>query len=117
MGVGHQVDPLAVPAQKEQELDDEGVHRDQVVHLLLENRDVEAELVGPVVEVGPVEGIFLGAEQPVEPLLGTVEGDGVFLRIALGHVLEPEMVVEMPVQERAVHVQQHGVYQVPVDGQ
>ena len=101
-------------AQIEQELGDERVHRDQVVDLLFEHRDVEPELIGPVVEVGPVERVLLGAEHPVQPLLGRLVAHAVLLRVALGHMLEPEMVVEMPVQKRPVHVQKHRVDQVPI---
>ena len=109
VGVGDQHQAPARGAHCVQEVEHVWMHRDQVVHLLLELRDVEAELARPVVHTVPVEralGFFVARHQ-----LGLrgLEGERVFLGVAPRHVLQPEVVVVVQVEQRAVHVEQHGV--------
>ena len=53
------------------------------------------------------------AEQRQQLGFGQFKADPVVLGIALGQVFEPEVVVEVQVEQGAVHIQQHGVDGVP----
>ena len=56
-----------------------------------------------------------GVKAVVEPALGRFQGDMLALGVTQGNVFEPEMIVEMQVQQRPVQVQQHAVDGGPLD--
>src|SRR5690606_33767162 len=93
-----------------------GANGDQVAHLPLQLGDVELQLLAPVVDAVPVEGAPLGVEQggQLRPRGGPVEA--VALGVAGRQVLLPEVVVEVEVEQGAIHVEQDGVDGAPVEG-
>lgn len=55
MGVGDQHTPFARTLQQIQKLCDMRVHRDQVVDLLLQQRDIQAQFAAPVIDAVPIQ--------------------------------------------------------------
>jgi hypothetical protein len=50
----------------------------------------------------------------VQPPTGILKLQTSLLRIALRHQIEPEMGIEVQVKQGAVHIQQHGIYGLPI---
>src|SRR5579859_5158849 len=107
VGVGDQHQALAQGPHLPQELLRVGQHLDQVLHLPLQGHDVHVQLPGPVLQGIPGERALHSPETRHERLQGGLGRQAVALAEAQRQVLQPEMVVEMQVQERAVHVQEN----------
>ena len=82
-------------------------------HFALQLRDVQRQLATPEVDAVPVERALLGDEARRERRAGCLQRQRVTLGVALGHDFQPEIVIEAQVEQRAVHVEQHGVDFVP----
>ena len=115
MGVGHQHDALAVAAQRLEEVRHVRVHVDEVGDFLLQAGDVELQFARPVIHAVPVQRAGLGAVDVGEAAARHGRRQAVALGIADGDMLLPEMVVEMQVEQRPIHVEEDGVEAVPVD--
>ena len=76
--------------------------------------DGHAEGIGPIIQAVPVEGAAVQVKQIHQAGFGLGMADVVFLRIGQWHVLQPEEVIEVQVQQGAVHIQQDGINLVPV---
>ena len=77
--------------------------------LAVERGDIDPQFPAPVVDAIPVERALLGGKHRFELLLGGNDGDRIRSRIFAGHQLAPEMIVEPEIEDRAVHVEQHGI--------
>jgi hypothetical protein len=115
MGVGDQHCPTSRGAHRVEELDHVGMHRDQVFDLLFQQRDVEVELLAPVVDAVPGHRALDRAGALGKHGTRVGERQRVTLGVTPRHVLEPEVVVEMQIEQRAVHVQQQRADLLPVD--
>ena len=116
MGVGDQDAPLAERGQSLQELHHMRMDRDQMLDLTLEQYQIQPQLTAPVVDAIPFErsrDVAIAGQQ-----LGTgrLERQAARLAIAARDVFEPEMVVEVQIEQGAVHVEEDGVDPGPVDG-
>ncbi|MFO1467299.1 MAG: DEAD/DEAH box helicase [Steroidobacteraceae bacterium] len=115
MCVGDQHAPLAERVQAGQELLGLRQELDLFVHAALDVRDVEPEFAAPVVDAIPVERAHGGAELRREDLAGTRRRETVRARVVRRHQFLPEPGVEAQVEQRTVHVEQHGIDARPVD--
>ena len=86
---------------------------DQVGDLTLEFADRQFQLAAPEVRAVPVQRAGVLAKQRQQLGLGQRQTDAMVLGITLRQVLEPEVIVEMQIEQGAVHVQQDGVDLVP----
>ena len=100
----HRVEALARPRQV----------ADVLVHLGLQRRDVEVELLAPVIHAVPVERAALRIEPRVQLRDRLLGGHAVLLAPAPRQHVEPEQVVEAQVEHRSVHVEADGTHRVPV---
>ncbi|MCY1558575.1 hypothetical protein D9M68_955230 [compost metagenome] len=82
-------------------------------HLALEFTDRQVQLAAPEVRAVPVELAGMRMEQRQQLGIGQRAADAVQLGIALRQVLQPEVVVEVQVEQGAVHVQQDSVDLAP----
>jgi len=89
---------------------------DEMVHFSLEHGDVQAQLCRPVVHAVPVDGALGVAEAGKQLRAGRFEAEAVLLRVAAGHVFPPEMVVEVEIQQGAVHVEEDDIDLVAMQG-
>ena len=114
MGVGNQPDRFSLMLQKQQEFDHKRMNGNQVLNLFFQQRNVKLQAIRPVVQIGPVERILLGPEQGIQVLSGKLQIFPVACSPTGRNMFHPEMVIEMPVEQGSVHIQQNGVYVVPV---
>ena len=115
MRVGDQHGSLAGVARAVEKLDNVAVYRDQVVDFLLEPGDVQPEFATPVFHAIPFHGALLVAESGIQPGLCRIQFQTVGLGIARWHEFPPEVIVEMQVEQGAVHIEKHAVDFVPWD--
>src|SRR5690606_22598950 len=115
MGVGDEDDPVMAVAQLTQKILDVGPKRNQVLNLFLELADIEAEFAGPVVEAVPVERALFPFDALRQLRLDLFQGAIVMGRVAQGQMLQPEVIVEVEIQQGTVHIQQDGIDLAPVD--
>jgi hypothetical protein len=88
---------------------------DQMAVSMLQRFHVETELAAPMVEAVPVECPLDRVEAPRQPV-ARLGGSATFeLCVARRHELEPEVIVEGEIEQRAVHVDEHRVDAVPFD--
>jgi len=92
-----------------------GVDRDEVVYFLFQQRDIQPQLLTPMVQAIPLHGALGILETPKQLRFGRRDTDSMTLGIAQGHVLAPEVVVEMQVQQGAVHIEKYRADLGPVD--
>jgi hypothetical protein len=113
--VGHQPQALAGPAYRRQEPLHARQRGDQVRIAGLERGHVQAQLAAPVIHAVPGQLPAPAAKQrfQVGARIGQRQATG--LGVVLRQVLLPEGVVELEVEQRAVHVEHDGVDRVPVD--
>ncbi len=114
--VGEQRHALAGPAQGGEEGIGVRTQRDQVRHLVLEFADRQVQFPAPEIQAVPVELAGVFAEQRLEHGVGFGATEAIAFGIALGQVFQPEVVVEVQVEQGAVHVEQHGVDGGPGQG-
>ena len=115
MGVGHQHPPPGTLRQSLEKFQDPGVDRDQVVDLLLEQGDVQAQFPAPMVDAVPLQGPLPipVAGQEFLPGLRQVQAPGG--REPHGDVFPPKAVIEMQIQQGPVHIKEDLVDVAPVD--
>ena len=82
---------------------------------VLELFDVEPEIAAPMIEAVPIERALDRIEAPRQPLARFGGGAAVELGVMRGHELEPKVIVEREIEQRAVHVDEHRVDSFPVD--
>ncbi|MNP19430.1 hypothetical protein D3C76_1119560 [compost metagenome] len=109
VGVGDQHGALAGQAQGGEEVVGVRAQGDQVRHLALEVAHRQLQLAAPEVQAVPAELAGMVAEQRFQLGVGQSAADAVVLGVALRQVLQPEVVVEMQVEQGAVHVEQDGI--------
>ena len=83
--------------------------------LALQALQVHAEIARPMIEAIPLERADLGLEARRERLLRGRHAHPAQVRVALRHDLAPEQIVEAEIEQRAVHVDEHGVDRRPID--
>lgn len=113
MRVGDQHHALASFAQGAQKQLGIRAQGDQVGDLALEVTDRQPQLAAPEVGAVPVQRTGMLAKQRQQLGLGQRQAEAVVLGVALRQVGEPEVVVEVQVEQGAVHIQQDGVDLVP----
>src|ERR1039457_5917907 len=106
VGVGDQPAVFSLLSEENQEFDNKGMDGDKVIDFAFQEGNVETEYLGPVIEVGPVECIFLGPEKAVEIVFGGLQRNTILDGILPGNMLQPEMIIEMAVEQCAVHVEE-----------
>ncbi|MNF95434.1 hypothetical protein D3C84_781860 [compost metagenome] len=109
MSVGDQRHALAGAAQGGEKEVGVRAQCDQVGHLALEVADRQLEFAAPEIRAVPVELAGVLMEQRQQLGIGQCAADTVVLGIALRQVLHPEVIIEVQVEQGAVHVEQHGV--------
>jgi hypothetical protein len=112
--VGDQHAALAARRERLQKIDHMRMHRDQVLHLGLQQRDVEPELAAPVVDAIPVQRALDAPVAGQQRLPGVAVADAQLLGVAFRHVLQPEVVVVVEIEQGAVHIQKDAVDGVPI---
>ena len=115
VGIGDQRAAFACGAQGVEKLHDIRMDRDQVRRFLFEGGNVDVEFPGPVIQAVPVQASFAAAENGVEDGLGGHHVQTAALGVTPRYHFLPEVIVEMQVQQGAVHIQQHIVYVIPVN--
>ncbi len=89
---------------------------DARARIAFDGHDVESKLAAPVIDRVPVERALDRAEFRPEPLERLREIEPIELGVAARNEVEPELIIELEVEERAVHVKEHGIDAGPVDG-
>jgi hypothetical protein len=89
---------------------------DVVAHRALEHRDVERERAAPVVDAVPVERAVGPVENRPHQAMRLVDRDAAARCEPARQYFLPEQLVESEIEQRAVHVEQHGVDRLPVRG-
>ncbi len=116
MRIGDQGDGAVLLFEPVQEWHHMGVDADQVFDPFLEAGDVHFQNAGPMVEVVPGQGSLEGFVDGEDFRFGLREGDPFFFGMGLGNRFPEEYVVEMKVQKRSVHVQEHRGDDIPGEG-
>ncbi len=116
VGVGDQHHALASLAQRREELVGAGSEGDQLGYLTLHLADRQVQFACPVVQAIPGELADVFVEQRRELQFGHGAADAVQFGIALRQQLEPEVIVEVKIQQGAVHVEQDGIDVGPGQG-
>ncbi|MNY24107.1 hypothetical protein D3C86_1578030 [compost metagenome] len=116
VGIGDQYHSLAGLLDGRQKGIGIGTQGDQVGCFQFQFAHRQLELRAPEVQAIPAQlaGIFL--EQRLQFHFGHGPADAMQLGIALGQMLQPEVVVVVQVEQGAVHVQQNGVDITPGNG-
>src|SRR5690606_2584272 len=114
MGVGDQHQLAATALQRLEEEVRVGSQLDQMSHLPFQLDDRQIQLAGPEVQAVPVELALDALHQRKDPFPGPLLGLVVLASVAPGQIFAPEVIVEMQIQQGTVHVQQDGIYGVPV---
>ncbi|MNI49893.1 hypothetical protein D3C73_1045310 [compost metagenome] len=86
---------------------------DQVCSFQFQFAHRQFQLGAPEVQAIPLQLPGIAFEQRLQLHFGHGPTHAVQVGVTLGQVLEPEVVVEVQVQQRAVHVQQNGVDVAP----
>lgn len=115
VGIGHQYQALPLAARLLQKLHDMGMYGDKVLHFAFQQFDIQLQLAPPVVHAVPLDGSLHGAIARCQLLLRRRQVDAAALRIALRHMLQPEVVVEVEVEQRSIHIEKDAVDGMPVD--
>ena len=88
---------------------------DQVGGFQLEFTHWDLEFGAPEIQAIPLQLSGVTLEQRLQLHLGHGPAHAMQFGVALGQVLHPEVVVEMQVEQGAVHVEQNGVNAVPIE--
>src|SRR5690606_38040289 len=89
---------------------------DKVGDLSLHLANRQVQFAGPEVQAIPAQLALMRVEQRAQLQLGHGEAGAVQFGIALGQKFEPEVIIEMQVQQGAVHVQQDSIDSGPGQG-
>lgn len=115
VGVGDQPGPATAVYNGLQELKRRRTRLDEVHEILLQQGEVKIQLTAPEIHAVPVELSLLAAKACNQVVAGSVGIHAVFLAIDDRYMVQPEMVVEIEVEQRTIHIQQDGVYTLPVN--
>ena len=77
------------------------------------SRDIQFQFPGPEIDVRPVEGAFLPLVAGEDQVPGQGQIHGLPPGVLFRHQGFPEIIVEVFVQQGAVHVQEHPGYVIP----
>jgi hypothetical protein len=101
------------------ELQKEFLGSRQIAHLIesraLDVGDVEAQFAAPVIDAIPLHGAAGRVKSRLEEFQRIRPGQTVLRRVAVRYEFLPEPIVETQIEQRSIHVQQHGVNLGPVD--
>ena len=86
-----------------------------MIQLAMQGHDVDPHAVGPVMQVGPGQLAFHGAVHGHQPGTRLFKGEAVERGIPARQLFLEKKIVEMAVEERAVHIEQHIVDSGPID--
>ena len=104
----------SAPPQLTQEL----FRTQQIAHLLtnfvFQTRDIDVELMRPIIGAVPVERSMDCREARLQGSPRLLQSQTVAPRKALGDEFQPEIIVKLQVEQRAVHVQQHRIDALPI---
>mgnify|MGYP000595086582 CR=1 FL=1 len=82
-----------------------GADGDTVAGLPFQPGDFQAQFRGPEVQAVPVQGAQMAGDPVVDDAVGLGPVQPLLPGVALGHMFLPEPVVELQVQQGAVHIQ------------
>ena len=114
MTVRQQHDPLPGRAQAQQEILSARQPGNALRVGPFECLDIELELATPVIDAVPGKRALTGAKARGELGSSDVYSRRTRRRISSGDDLEPEMIVIRQIQQRAVQIQQYGIYMAPI---
>lgn len=104
MGIGEQIKTPTTGANRLEE----GAHirspADLVGNLPLERQNVEAKLLAPVIQTVPIQGSRHGGKHRLQLLAGRLHRQATAGSPAFGHQPLPEVVVEVQIDQGAVHI-------------
>ncbi|MCY1441818.1 hypothetical protein D9M71_581550 [compost metagenome] len=109
MGIGDQHHALAGPFDRRQKGVGIRAQGYQMRGFQFQVAHRQFQFGAPEVQAVPLQLAGIALEQRLQFHLGHGPADPVQFGVTLGQVLHPEVVVEMQVQQRAVHVQQNGI--------
>src|SRR5690606_14119531 len=115
MRVRHDAEALAARTNGVEKLGRARQEANVLAMLALQGSEIEAEIARPMIEAVPRQLACDRIEARREALARMLDREAVALRVSLRHELEPKEVVEREIEQRAVHVDEHGVDVVPVD--
>ena len=115
MGIGDQNQLFLVMSQPLQQFRHIGSDGDPVTDIFFHLLDVQLQFAGPEVDTVPVQLTVHGAVLVTEHRPGRLGADADFGTVGGGHQLFPEIVVEVQIEQRAVHVKHDGIDFCPVD--
>ncbi|KAF4516002.1 hypothetical protein B566_EDAN000239 [Ephemera danica] len=88
---------------------------DHIIQLLVHRDHIHPHPFRPIMEIGPGQFPFHRSIHRHQPMARLFERETVKGRIATGQLCLEEKIIEMPVQQRAIHVEQHVVDVGPID--
>ena len=115
MGIGHQDAPAAARAQLGQQGAGMGALGNEVRHLVFEFGDIHRQLRRPVVCAVPLQSVPLAIKARQEFRAAGCGVEAAQLGEAAGQMVLPEVIVEMEVEQGAVHIEENSVDGAPVD--
>ncbi len=115
MSVGDQHHLPATALQCPQEGVGVRTQADEMRNLALQFDNRQPQLTGPVVQAVPVQLALNGIHHGVQFRLGPFNRLAVMTGIAGRHVLQPEVVIKVQIEQCAVHIEQHGINCIPVE--
>ncbi len=92
-----------------------GSDSDKVLDFSFQTRNIQGQLLGPVVCAVPLDATAFLFEALVQVAQRGVWVNVMMLRVTGWQVMLPEIIIKMQVEKGAVHVQQDGVNGVPVN--
>src|SRR5690606_23945978 len=106
---------FAAPPHRFEELGRTGQKANPVHMRAFELFDVEAQAARPMIEAIPRQRTDDGLETRPELEPRLFDAEPAHARVMLRNDLEPEKIIEREVEQRAVHVDEHGVDAFPID--
>lgn len=115
MSVGHQNDPLPAIAQRTHQCQRVGTPANQVNGLSMWRHYVQAGVSRPIVQTIEFDPTEHFAHVCGELEVCVFERESVGGGEVSGQQVAPDLVIELQVEQRAIHVEQHSIDLVPVD--
>jgi hypothetical protein len=86
-----------------------------VIQLFVESHDVDPDPPTPIMEIGPRQFALHRPIHSHQAIASLLKRQLLQTRVSTGQFLLEKEIVEMPVQQRAVHIKQHVVNFIPID--
>lgn len=115
MRIGQNRDPFLLPFQFDKKRFCARQKADHMTQLPVHRHDIDAYSFGPVLQVRPGQLTFDRSIHRHQPIARVLERMSVQDGIATRQFLLEKEVVEVPVEQRAVHIEQDVVDVVPID--